>query len=63
MAAAVPPAAIGAAAAAAAAPHVVIFADAPGLIDGQPIDYGTAKGAKAFKAASKELPIKFDCLP
>jgi hypothetical protein len=63
MAAAVPPAAIAAVPAAAAAPHVVIFADAPGLIDGQPIDYGTAKGAKAFKAASKELTIKFDCLP
>jgi hypothetical protein len=63
MAAAVPPAAVAAVAAAAAAPHVVIFADAPGLIDGQPIDYGTAEGAKAFKAASKELPIKFDCLP
>jgi hypothetical protein len=63
MAAAVPPAAVAAVPAVAAAPQVVIFADAPGLIDGQPIDNGTAEGAKAFKAASIELPIKFDCLP
>jgi hypothetical protein len=40
--------------------HVTVFAEAPGLVSNNIIDYNTSQGAKLFIAATKELPSKFD---
>jgi hypothetical protein len=42
------------------APATVVFAEAPGLMSSNIIDYGSTQGAKLFIAATKELPAKFD---
>lgn len=37
------------------------FALAPGLVNNDPVDYGTSEGAKLFKTFTAELPVEFDC--